>query len=353
MARMIVFCDLILIALKKVFKMPDATMLHGTLISCEAGDGMEVPTEIQFLPYGHTVTDKGEMLVDELAVQELMKFVAAKKNDIVIDYEHQTLEGVEAPAAGWIKEFIFKGKDGLWVRVEWTPRAREYIKNKEYRYLSPVVWARKADNRVVIVHSAALTNTPAIDGMEPIVNKGGTAPGKEDDKVLKKLICKKLGLPEDATDEQIQAALEKALDPGNVIANKEIISLLDLPDTATLDQAKGRIISLKNPSGYVKVEEYNDLKKRLDLRDRDDLVTMALKSGKVSPAQKAWAEEYALKDPTGFRAFLENAPQVVPLEEVAGGDPKPAGGKVGDSQLVVNKLLGISDEDFKKFGGEK
>ncbi|CAH8248816.1 phage protease [Paenibacillus melissococcoides] len=31
----------------------------------------------------------------------------------------------------------------------------------------------------------------------------------------------------------------------------------------------------------------------------------ALKDGKISAAQKAWAEEYALKDPQGFKKLLK------------------------------------------------
>ena len=44
-----------------------------------------------------------------------------------------------------------------------APRA-QYLENKEYRYLSPVVNVRKADNKAVGLHSLALTNTPAIEG---------------------------------------------------------------------------------------------------------------------------------------------------------------------------------------------
>jgi phage I-like protein len=36
--------------------------------------------------------------------------------DMVIDYEHQTMMGIEAPAAGWIKELNARD-DGLWARV--------------------------------------------------------------------------------------------------------------------------------------------------------------------------------------------------------------------------------------------
>jgi len=130
-----------------------------------------VPEEIQILPYGHVASKKGNFIADETAYEDILLNFNKERNDIVIDYEHQTLSGKEAPAAGWIKELIDKGKDGLWAKVEWTSKAREYLTNKEYRYLSPVIWVRKSDGRAVVIHSAALTNTPAVDGMMPIANK--------------------------------------------------------------------------------------------------------------------------------------------------------------------------------------
>ncbi|CAH8721009.1 phage protease [Paenibacillus melissococcoides] len=64
---------------------------------------------------------------------------------------------------------------------------------------------------------------------------------------------------------------------------------------------------MKNPSGFVPVSEFHALKARLDKKDSDELVMTALKDGKISAAQKAWAEEYALKDPQGFKKFVEKA----------------------------------------------
>ena len=34
----------------------------------------------------------------------------------------------------------------------------------------------------------------------------------------------------------------------------------------------------------------------------------------ITPAQKDWARSYALADPKGFGAFVEKAPQVVPIQ---------------------------------------
>ncbi len=302
-------------------------------------------------------------MADELAYEEIMAHFAKESNDVVIDYEHQTLEGTQAPAAGWIKTLINKGDQGLWARVEWTPRASEYLANKEYRYLSPVIWVRNSDKRAAILHSAALTNVPAIDGMVPLVNKGLVPNDEEDEKRMefRLMVLKTLGLPDNATDEQVSAALQKMQDAarrleGLTTFKQDVLKTLELDDNATSDQARGKIVSLKNPSGYVPVEQFNELKKRLDLKDRDELVQMALKSGKVAPAQKDWAEQYALKDPIGFKAFLEHAPVVVPVgTEIAGGDPPASGvGKPDEMQILVNKMLGIDDDAYKKFygGGE-
>ena len=125
---------------------------------------------------------------------EIISYFAARGNDIVIDYEHQTLEGGQAPAAGWIKELQDRGPDGLWARAEWTEKAKEYLANKEYKYLSPVVLVRRADNKAVAIHSVALTNAPAISGVRPIVNKDGKK--KEDDNMEKFLeqLANTLGL---------------------------------------------------------------------------------------------------------------------------------------------------------------
>lgn len=158
------------------------------LIAC-AGQGVElsgVPTEIKILPLGRVHSQKGDFNVDDESFELIRKQFKDRKLDLVIDYEHQTLSDVQAPAGGWIKD-LYKGEDAIIAKVEWTPKAAEYLKNKEYRYLSPVVLVRKRDQKATAIHSVALTNTPAIDGMEisyddeqesePIYGRGGKIRG--------------------------------------------------------------------------------------------------------------------------------------------------------------------------------
>ena len=83
----------------------------------------------------------------------------------------------------------------------------------------------------------------------------------------------------------------------------------------------------------------------------EEAVELALKSGKITPAQRGWAKGYALKSPDGFKEFLEKAPQAVPMSEIAGGDALALkGDKPDEATMLVCKQLGVSAEDVQKYG---
>ena len=129
-------------------------------------------SEFQLLPLGKIDLDGEEpVILDPEGVAAIIAHFEGRGNDMVIDYEHQTIEGTEAPAAGWIKKLADKGEEGLWATVEWTKRAVEYLKNREYRYFSPVFWYDKATRRVVQIENVALTNYPRINNLKPIMAK--------------------------------------------------------------------------------------------------------------------------------------------------------------------------------------
>lgn len=313
----------------------------------------QVPEWVQVFPLGLVRSTAGDFTVDAESVSSIIAEFKKQGNDMVIDYEHQTQKGIEAPAGGWVKELEDRGQDGLWARIEWTEKARGYIKNKEYRYFSPVVLVRKSDSKAITLLSIGLTNLPAMSGMRPIVNKFGNEFKEDDGMEFIKELSTVLGLDTGLTEQQVIDAVKVLKEAKIPPVHKEVLDLLDLKEDASLDIIKGKVISLKNPAGYVKAEEFKALSDRLAMRDRDELVTLALNAGKISPAQKGWAEEYALKDPTGFKAFVEAAPQVVPLQQIASAAAQVNRGPVPDDvQLSVNKMLGIDDETFKKYGGE-
>ncbi len=167
-----------------------------TEILSQTANLTEAPEYIRVLPLGYISSEKGDFLVDSESFRMMKEHMEHRAVDIVIDYEHQTLRDMQAPAGGWIKELILKN-GGIFAKVEWTTKAKNYLQNREYRYLSPVVMVRKKDRKALQIHSAALTNTPAINGMMPIVNS--VKPPLQADTQLnemQKKICRMLNLSE-------------------------------------------------------------------------------------------------------------------------------------------------------------
>ena len=348
------------------------------LIAC-AGEGIElsgVPTEIKILPLGRVHSQKGDFNVDEESFELIRKQFKDRKLDLVIDYEHQTLSDVQAPAGGWIKE-LYKGEDAIIAKVEWTAKAAEYLKNKEYRYLSPVVLVRKRDQKATAIHSVALTNTPAIDGMFALANSLDIEDISEGGNIMDlKELAKALGLPETATEEEIKKAVEDAAkaaeklkemeekkpedktgeggkpqEVAEVVANSTILSMLGLKEGAKTEDVAASIMALKTGTPDTQAELLA-LKQRMQERDADEEVQKALKAGKITAAQTGWAKSYALKDMDGFKGFVEKAPVVVPPGKLELKDAPAAPGS-DEVDVAILKNMGVSMEDVKKYGGKE
>lgn len=319
-------------------------------------DVRDAPSEIVVVPAGLVQSTKGDFRFDAVGFKMLNDYFLERNLDIVIDYEHQTLSGVEAPAGGWIKGLKWEDGIGAIAMVEWTEKAKNYLANREYRYLSPVVLVRKSDNRAIRLHSVALTNTPAITGMTAIVNSDSLEDLErmDSDMDLLAALIELLGLPAETTEETILEAITglKSEMDDVLTANSDIKILLGLEKVATLEDAKGTILALKNPTGFVKAEEFLALKEKIEKQDANDVVELALKSGHLLPAQKEWAVAYALSDRTGFTNFMAMQPQIVPM-----GDDKPPKKTVktelDETELKVCKAMGISAEQYLKTKSEE
>jgi hypothetical protein len=130
--------------------------------------------------------------------------------DLDIDYDHkvQTME-----AAGWVQA-AEATPNGLALKVEWTKKAAEKIRNKEYRYFSPEFadeWQHPKTGKKFndVLFGGALTNRPFLKDILPVnlselFSDNQPSGGPMDPKELRKL----LGLPETASDDEVRAKLE-------------------------------------------------------------------------------------------------------------------------------------------------
>ena len=165
--------------------------------------------------YPHKESGKLQV-IDDKALDAMLNNFRPK---LLIDQEHWSYDLERSSEAfGWLTE-VQKRDDGLWGRVEWTDIGEPAVKNKRYRFLSPV-WnppdtepLGKNRIRPLRLDSAGLTNTPNLRGMVPLSNRrvgqasslsisAGNKP-----KGTMNSVATKLGLSAEASEDAILAAV--------------------------------------------------------------------------------------------------------------------------------------------------
>lgn len=278
----------------------------------------DVANRVVVAPWGEVASANGRFIVDSASSAEAVTAFESQGNDLPIDYEHQTLGGRyasptgQAPAAGWIRRLEAVPEEGLVAHVEWTAPALSQLAARQYRYLSPVVIVRKRDRRLVSLHSAALTNKPAIARMAPIVNRSETTGIGSSDETTG--VVGEDDLMDSALDGlRVRLALEPSADEETVLV------------AAT--------------------ERLGALEEALARQRAAETVAAVMKEGKLTSAQKEWAIELVMRDPEGFEAWLANAPVVVSHGQVA---PPEDGSSAGSRRapLVAGAMREFQSSDL-------
>lgn len=343
----------------------------------EGAVGADVPAWIQVLPAGQVLIRDGDpAIMDDEAAAMVMEQYKAASNDMVVDYEHQTLSGNQAPAAGWVKELEWRPGDGLYARVAWTEQAAAYIAKREYRYLSPVFYRRLSDNRVSELYNIALTNQPRMLNVAQIVAAKqipNPNPNPDGGNPMLEKLKKFLGLAAESGDPEVCKAVEAmvaknkeleakvAAGEGLVpVACKEVMDVLGLKPEAAKADAVQALEALKSQAKAVAdgsgdmAKELANVKGELSAMKAEGLIQQALKDGKTSPAElDAWGRKMARETPDTFAVVvLKREPgSVVPVQDMpARKDAPGADGATDPAQLEVNKQLGIDAETWAKHG---
>lgn len=312
--------------------------------------------------------------------------------DLPIDYDHQLLwsreNGQPAPASGWIKQLEARA-DGLWGRVEWTPRAAEGLRHREYRYLSPV-FMHAQDGFVTRLCFAALSNIPNLELTALASQLPEGEPTVNLDALFKKL-SGLFKLPGDATAEAVAAHAQKLMDGLAVLAKAvglpnesdleklaahaqqrldgikadlaDLARAMGAPEGSTKEQLAAHAQNLAkpgerpaggppDPSQYVPMSQFNVVNDRLKVLEGErvtGLVDEAVKAGKIPPANRDWAMSYASQDEAGFKKMLEGMPSIV-VPGASGPAGPPPQGKDGltAEDMAICSQLGLSPEEFKK-----
>ncbi len=323
----------------------------------------------------------GHWQLDKTIATTLINRAKALGQDILIDYDHQTLNvektGKEAPAAGWYNgdEIEWREGEGLFIKPRWTERAAALVAAKEYRFLS-AVFPYDAQGRPLELRMTAITNDPGVVGMQALaaLSAQPIQPGqpatltKENsmNELLKKLLAK-LGieLTGDPTDEQLQKALTE-LDSLQASAKKapELEAALSAEKTA-LAALKAQTTSVEQGgqvdlAQFVPVATYNALvtqvaalTAQVDTTDAATLIKEARTAGKVVAAEEEYLTAFAAqKGVAALKALLEPRPAIAALtasQTAAVTLPEKKGEAVLSAEdKYAADQLGISHEDFAK-----
>ena len=295
----------------------------------------------------------------------------------VIDYEHQTLHkeanGQPAPAAGWIHGLRWLDGKGLYAEVELTQRARELVAAGEYRYFSPVFEYAKSTGDVVRVLMGALTNHPAIHGMDAInLMAAATArfganphpnPPETTVTLLEKLLAA-IGLPANTTEDAAIAACTSIKSQADAAR-----AALKLDGSATAETVTAACTSLRtaaasatpDPAKYVPVSVVEELKTsvaaltaKVGERQVEDLITPALADGRLLPAQETWARDLGKTNLAALTAYLKTAQPIAALSSTQTGGKPPAGEQdkgahgLTKDELAVAAACGLAPEAYAK-----
>lgn len=333
-----------------------------TVANLNVTDGKELPEWYLLFKEGvGELADGTKYRVDREGFNAISARIETRGIDVVFDYEHQTLEHTEAPAAGWCKDWRYVDGEGVLAKVDWTDKASSYLLKREYRYFSPVFFVSKEDGRIKGVHSVALTNSPKTNHLQPLLAKlGAELPNernnKENSMDLLKLLISALKLNEDADEKAVVAAVKDLLgkDSGKKIevVPEAVVAALGV-DTNDESTVVASIYALKQKDkSSVSLQEFNDLKESLTKRDAEEIVAKAMAEGKITPDQKEWADDYATRDLKGFQVFVSKASVVVPLTRLPDGDLKRDQQNLDEATLAVAKMMGIEQDDLKTYGGK-
>ncbi len=332
----------------------------------------DVPQWINIVPMGRVTLGDGRdpFDVDREALEAILTAWEAGGNDLVIDYEHQTLEKGPAPAAGWIKTLEAR-EDGLWARVEWTEKAQAFIANREYRYFSPVLMMDDERQRPVALLHAALTNFPAINHLTPLV-----ARSTQDGKTVSVGRENPAGATEGAGDSgrsddfagqtgkaetEVLSGIKEMLGLGSEAGEAEVLEALKGFKTAVTEASpipRG-MSSESPPSGSEEAVgeekgpgELCELRQQVRRQRGEVLIREALTTGRTSPEElnRAGGKLTAMahEEPETFRALILGRPAqaVIPLGRLDDRQKAASGKGMTQEELRMCKLMGLDPQRF-------
>lgn len=335
-------------------------------IALLADGANEPPKELRLFTAGIVKTTKGDFLFDGKSADSVMAAWHDLGRDLPFDYGHAShfaifssdpAEG--AKAAGWFQLAVRDGE--CWaVNCQWTPKGRQKILDREFRYLSPtfrhtIEEDEDEPQRILEIYDCALTNDPATKKARPVLTHRADSPPAKEHTMLK-LLAARLGLLETATEAEILSAVV-ALGEKLKTAASAFLALAGKP---TEVEALAVFTAWKAGNDRVAelTQKLSDLEKARQTAALSALIEKGKADGKIPPALEPWAKTQTIESLTAFLGAAVAVPKDGHKPPEAGKDGN--GGTVtelSDEHKKIAAQIGVKPEDvlkrFPKAAGAK
>jgi phage I-like protein len=339
----------------------------------------EPPKEVRLFVWGENATMNGVYVLDKEGAAEALRAFEAYGNSLAWDYEHDTFNDKATgarPASGWTHQGGLSIRDdGLWAAVEWTARAVELIRAKEYRYFSPSFNYETDSRRIVELLPSGLVNYPATIGMKPLTAKRkGNATMKLNfaslaaaQEAAQAAVAAKFGegaTVVDVTEKEIVFSMNGKTwqtaytvdDAGAVTLTGELVEVqTESPDNANGEDptpaTSGGAAAPAKLGAAAAVEkltrEVAKLRTQAEERERATLIADGVAAKKLTPALKKWA---ATQPVATLKSFLASAPAVAQLAATPTREPgdKPGATKLEEMTAVEFAALKKENPDYAR-----
>ncbi len=255
---------------------------------------------------------------------------------------------------------LFREGDELRIRAEWTPGAYELLKEKIFRYCSPVI--RGLKEGPVRITSVAMENEPALN-CEDVLAAGGEGDDADPEDIgrnsvelrrlqdpIERALGRLLGKTawneivlsgeddEEGAFERTAAAIEAKAD--TIAAMREGLGIADdEPD----DAMSAALNAVKERAGQADAlrQELDTMVCAAEEKRKAELIEQGLQEGKLTHALEGWART---QDCAVLASYLEHAPSVVPGRMTF----------APDKRRTPKRSLSTADEEMiRKFGFDK
>lgn len=261
------------------------TSAHSSLIMQENDS---VPNMVQVLRIGnfnHPIYGAFEITSQVLAEMKANFDLRVRGIDTAFDYFHDS----DKEAAAWVKALELKENGAeLWAIVDWTPKAKQKLSDRELRYFSPdfaFQWTDPETNTTFnnVLFGGGLTNRPFVKEMTAIVadeNKTGVKNMTE----LEKLAAEVKTLSEANKKLSEDMAKLAAPPPAPAEDKKEEVSEVDALKKQIADlQAQ---LAKAQGDNQVMAAEKEKMAQAKMMAEKETAFTKLLTEGKACAAQK-------------------------------------------------------------------